>query len=298
MTKVIVLSGGTSNEREVSLRSGKAVAEALKTSGYDVQVLDSNCTDEELKSGDVVFPVLHGVGGEDGQTQARFDSLGIKYVGSGAESSKLCMDKGAYRQKMVSAGFLMAEGEVVDAEMFQASPLAKAPFVLKPISGGSSIDTFIVRNVESFDMSTTYSAFERNQTMLLESLIEGVEVTVGILGDQALPVIEIIPPENGEFDYENKYNGETQELLPPPHVSEELQVIVQDLALKAHQAANCRDFSRSDFIITNNGDCYLLETNTIPGMTDQSLFPKMAKHNGIDMPELCSRLVKLAQERL
>lgn len=297
MVRVIVLSGGNSDEREVSLRSGAAVVAGLEAAGYSVKALDTNCSDEELVNSDIVFPVLHGKGGEDGEIQARLEGLRCRYVGSDSASSQLCMDKSAYRAMMTARDLLMPSGEIVSLKAYSEHPLAKKPHVLKPIDGGSSVDTFIIRDISTIDKSAITKAFERHETLLLEELIVGAEVTVGVLGNEALPIIEIIPPQDEEFDYENKYNGKTQELIPAVHVSPEDQNAVQELALRAHMFAGCRDFSRSDFIISTDGRYYLLETNTIPGMTSQSLFPKMAAAIGMDMPALCSNLVQMAIER-
>lgn len=297
MAKIIVLCGGTSSEREVSLRSGNAVAAALKEAGHDVTVLDTDCPDAALQTCDVVFPVLHGVGGEDGKTQARLEALQLPYVGSNSESSRLCMDKSSYRLALGSQGFLFPAGGRFSYESYAASELCHKPHVVKPIDGGSSVDTYIVRDMTRYDEATVRQLFEQYGDMIVEELIVGDEVTVGVLGEEALPIIEIIPPQNEEFDYENKYNGKTQELIPAVHVKTTDQLAVQDLALKAHKAAGCRDFSRTDFIISNDGRYYLLETNTIPGMTAQSLFPKMAAAIGLDMPALCDTLIKMALAR-
>lgn len=297
MSNVIVLCGGSSREREVSLRSGHTVAEALENAGHTVQVLDTDCSDHHLVDCDVVFPVLHGVGGEDGKTQARLESLGICFVGSDSKSSRLCLDKSLYRVTFKQAGFVMPEGATVSYEEYTSSPLAKHPHVLKPIDGGSSVDTYIVRDIASYDPAIPKRYFQTYGSMIVEELIVGTEVTVGVLGDVALPIIEIIPPTDEEFDYENKYNGKTQELIPPVHVPLNMQKTAQELALKVHTFAGCRDFSRTDFIISEDGMYYLLETNTIPGMTSQSLFPKMAAAVGMDMPALCDKLVQMAIER-
>lgn len=297
MAKIIVLCGGTSSEREVSLRSGSAVATALTQVGHDVTVLDTNCSDTVLMACDAVFPVLHGVGGEDGKTQARLESLHIPFVGSDSASSRLCMDKSAYRVVLHDKEFLFPDGGRFSYEAYAKSELRHRPHVIKPIDGGSSVDTYIVRDIERYDETTARQLFEQYGDMIVEELIVGDEVTVGVLGGKVLPIIEIIPPQNEEFSYDNKYNGKTQELIPAVHVKATDQIAVQDLALKAHKAAGCRDFSRTDFIISNDGRYYLLETNTIPGMTAQSLFPKMAAAIGLDMPALCDTLVKMALTR-
>lgn len=297
MTKILIVCGGDSDEREVSLRSGAAVARALETAGYDVTTCDTSDSDDMLIGYDVAFPVLHGVGGEDGEIQARLERLGVAYVGTDAISSKLCMDKTAYRQAMVAAGFLMPEGATVTANEYAHHPLRHQPHVLKPVDGGSSVDTIIIREAEGSNDPSGRGVFDRHEHMLLEQLIVGTELTVGVLGQTPLPVIEIIPPQDEEFDYDNKYNGKTQELIPPIHADSATQTEAQTIALAVHTAAGCRDFSRSDFIVTDDGQCYLLETNTIPGMTDQSLFPKMAAAAGFDMPALCDQLVSFALAR-
>lgn len=297
MIRVNVICGGTSDERAVSLRSGQAVADALREAGYKVQVLDTVDSDERIMDCDVVFPVLHGAGGEDGTFQERLEKLGASFVGSSAEASRLCMDKAVYRDKMIAAGFLMAEGTVVTAAEYAQHPLAAKPHVLKPIDGGSTIDTYIIRDTTLRNDATIAEGFNRHERLLLEELIIGTEITVGVLGNAALPVIEIVPPDNQEFDYENKYNGKTQELCPPENVSEQVQYEAQRQAVAIHQAAGCRDFSRTDFIITPDAKFYLLETNTIPGMTAQSLYPKMARTAGIPFPQLVDQLVQMALSR-
>ena len=297
MSSVIVLAGGTSDERAVSLRSGAAVSAALQAASHDVTVLDpaDGLTKELLVGHDVVFPVLHGAGGEDGSLQTQLDIFRLPYVGTGAAASALCFDKWQYKQLLAEHDLPHPAGELVDETKFRQSPLITRPFVLKPFDGGSSIDTLLVRSlVEPLDKNAVSALFAKHPRMLLEELIVGTEITVAVLGDQCLPVIEIIPPSGGEFDYENKYNGQSQELCPPEHVSDAVQHKAQELALRVHQLAGCRDFSRTDFMIDAGGNLYILETNTIPGMTDQSLLPKAAAVSGLTMPQLMDRLVRLA----
>jgi D-alanine-D-alanine ligase len=301
MSKILLLAGGSSSEREISLRSGAAVRAALKQAGHDVTVLDpaDNLEDAALQGYDAIFPVLHGTGGEDGILQARFESLGIhSFVGSDAQSSALCFDKWRYKELLDQRGILNARGARINAPELRQHPLAQVPFVLKPYDGGSSVDTFIVRNPTTADFNAMETACERYGSMLIEELIDGIEITVGVLGEQALPVIEIIPPSDGEFDYENKYNGKTQELCPPQHVSAEIQTAASQLAVHIHKLCGCRDFSRTDMFVTPDGKLYVLETNTIPGMTDQSLLPKAAATASIDMVTLCNQLVQLAISRV
>lgn len=291
---VAVIAGGTSGEREVSLRSGKAVAEALQEAGYTVEIIDySGPASLEGLSADVLFPVLHGEGGEDGTFQTACSKLGLKYVGSGEQASRLCFSKPNYLQFLRSRGLPVAAGAEVSLENFKSSPLKDKPFILKPIDGGSSLDIVIVRDVATLPEAQIETVFTKYNTLLLEQLIEGAEITVGVLGAEALPVIEIIPPADGEFDYENKYNGATQELCPPQHVSTSAQAAAQKLALETHNLTACRHYSRTDMIVQANDSLVVLETNTLPGMTDQSLFPKAAAQAGYTMPQLVDQLVQL-----
>lgn len=301
MAYVIVLAGGTSDEREVSLRSGAAVARALKKAGHQVKTLDP--TDDlhsllpQLKQADVVFPALHGKGGEDGTVQRFLEDHNISYIGPDAKASALCFDKARYIKLLRQRDLPVPDTELVKYRSYLQSKLHKQPFVLKPNDGGSSIDTFIIRDINAVNEEAIKAAFDRHEEMLLQALIEGDEATVAVLGDEPLPVIEIIPPMGAEFDYENKYNGQTQELCPPRHVSPALQKQAQDLAKKIHQLTGCRDMSRTDIMVTPSDELYVLETNTIPGLTDQSLLPKAAGEAGYDMPALCNNLVQMALDR-
>ncbi len=301
MPHVIVLAGGTSDEREVSLRSGASVAKALEKNSYQVDILDpSDGLDNllpELQKADIVFPALHGAGGEDGVLQKFLEDHGIRYVGPDSRASALCYDKARYTRLLQDSDILAPETELVDLHEFQASSLSKKPFALKPNDGGSSIDTFILRDLASTDDEAIRAAFSRHKKLLLQELIEGDEITIAMLGNEPLPAIEIIPPEGSEFDYENKYNGQTQELCPPKHVSPVLQQQAQKLTAKIHQMTGCRDMSRTDIMVTAGGELYVLETNTIPGLTDESLLPKAASEAGYDMPTLCQKLVQMALHR-
>lgn len=258
---------------------------------------DARDAEGSLEEIDVVFPALHGLGGEDGQIQTLLEAHGLPFVGSDSVVSALCFNKWRWRELVGQNDIPIAAGELVDKENFRTSSLAIKPFVLKPFDGGSSIDTFIVRDPDLADWQAMEASFERHPQMLLEALATGTEITVGILGTRALPVIEIVPPESGEFDYENKYNGATRELCPPENVSAEIQQAAQALALKIHTLCGCRDMSRTDMIVGGDGKLTVLETNTIPGLTEQSLFPKAAAAAGLDMAALCSRLVEAALTR-
>lgn len=295
---ILVLGGGSSPERDVSLRSASAVRDALTELNHDVTYLDpAKITKSKLLAAahgcDVTLPVLHGAGGEDGSLQQLFDKAGIRYLGSNPEACRLTFNKTVFKETLRRHTLPTPAYEIVTADSFAGSPLARQPFVLKPLEGGSSIDTFIVR-VLPYDNRPLQTALAHYGKMLLEELIEGQEVTVGILDEKPLPVIEIIPPAHGEFDYTNKYNGSTAELCPPKNVSQQLQRQAQKLALKIHQAAGCRHLSRTDIMISRGGDLSIIDTNTIPGLTAQSLFPKAAREAGYQWIDLVGTFVQLA----
>jgi D-alanine-D-alanine ligase len=300
MLKVAVLAGGDSGEREVSLRSGKAVANALEQAGYAVFHVDPidgiEKHLEKLKLADVVFIALHGTNGEDGVPQQFLESHSIPYTGANSKASDLCFNKVSYIEFLKPHAVLMPETEFVDFETFKASGLAKKPFVLKPYNGGSSLDTFIIRDIQSLDELKVEDAFSRHNKLLLQELISGIEITVPILGSKSLPVIEIIPPANEEFDYENKYNDKTQELCPPVNVTLDLQKQAQAIAEHIHRVTGCRHMSRTD-IIVNGTQLYTLETNTIPGLAAQSLLPKAAAAVDLTMSDVCTQLVEAAINR-
>lgn len=297
MAHIIILSGGTSDERAVSLRSGKAVAKAHKQAGHTVKTIDLADNPKahlsHLRAADVIFPALHGKGGEDGSLQAFCEAHGLTLVGSDSAASALCFDKARYAALLEDNDIATPKTELVTWGAYTASDLSKAPHVVKPNGGGSSVDTHIVHDVATHDTTPLQEAFDRHQSMLLQPLIDGHEITVAVLGDSSLPVIEIIPPKDQDFDYENKYNGATQELCPPINISETVQKVAQELALRIHKLTGCRDMSRTDMIVVGDTP-YVLETNTIPGLTDQSLFPKAAAAAGLNMVALCDQLVSAA----
>lgn len=297
---VLLLSGGKSIERDVSLRSGQTIAQSLSELGYEYENFDPVCTDDELvakaQQFDVVFIALHGKPGEDGTIQALFEQHNIPFQGSGSTASKLCIDKSAFKNFVGPKGILLPEGKLVSSADID-DPIFDRPYVLKPNTEGSSLDTQIVRRPQAAHREQRIELLKKYPTMLAEQLIDGTEITVGVYRDAALPVIEIIPPSEGEFDYENKYNGKTQELLPPLHVSADTQREAQELALRIHHMVGCKDMSRTDFIVKDDL-IYTLETNTIPGMTEQSLLPKMLRAAGFTMPEFVKQSLESAVSRL
>ena len=304
--KVALLSGGISSEREVSIKSGNHVYEALDKAKYDVARYDPAADLGKLladASGiDVAFIVLHGPYGEDGTAQGLLDLLHIPYQGSGVLGSALAIDKWSSKRLYKEAGLPMppfevfVRGRVYDPEALAGKP--GFPLVVKPRYGGSSIGTSIVQTLQQLPAAIDM-AFEYGPHVILEAYLQGTEITGGVLGNddlQLLPIVEVIP-ESGYafFDYEAKYReGATREICPAP-ISQAISERAQSYAAAAHRALCCRGYSRTDMII-HDETVYVLETNTIPGMTPVSLFPLAAKTAGISFSQLLDRLIELALE--
>lgn len=302
-----VLMGGPSSEREISLKSGKAVYEALKAEDYQVTAIDLTTADEnEVRKAiadadiDIAFLALHGKFGEDGTVQAILESMEIPYTGSGVEASRIAISK-ALTQKILKSknvpvpNFLVLRrsDKISDDELLKE--LGGLPVVVKPDQEGSSIGVTIVR--ERKDLSVAIKeAFSFGPQVLVDKFIEGRELTVGILADEALPVIEIRPKE-GFFDFTAKYQKGLTDYIVPAVLDEEVAARVQQAALQAYQAAGCCDFSRVDVMLDKNNVPYVLEINTIPGFTSTSLLPKAAKCRGYEFADLCVKLIKLAYEK-
>lgn len=296
---ITVLAGGPGAEREVSLKSGRAVADALRSLDHDVYLADISPGRLEAldKSADAVFIALHGAFGEDGQLQDILDRRGIRYCGSGAVASALAMDKSATKVRFEEAGiptpaFELVADEDVESVMARWAP----PTVLKPVADGSSVDCYICHD-EAGMQAAIETMRRRYPRFLMERFVSGPELTVGILGDEALPPIHILP--DGEFyDYRAKYLSDDTQYLFDIDLPGEVLEDVKRLSLRAHQALGCRDFSRVDWIVEGqSGRPYALEVNTIPGMTDHSLLPKAAARAGLSFPELCQQIVELSLRR-
>ena len=297
---ILVIGGGTSSERPVSLRSAQAVYDALETNSLNiVDIYDWDGTEEwlnrEVKKYDVVFPVLHGEGGEDGKIQRILERNKVAFVGTDSLRSAECINKTATKNILRKHGIRVPKGQVVTYQQYIAHDLYNKAHVLKPVIGGSSIDTFIFPELSSRVDADITKAFEVHHTLLVEEYITGIEITVPILVDKKLPIIEIIPPKNATFDYANKYNGKTQELCPAVHLSKDQQNEAYDIAKSVHSVMGCRHLSRTDMIVQNN-EIVVLEINTMPGFTSQSLFPRAAAVFGFNMQDLTMYLVQLAYE--
>ena len=298
--RVAVLMGGTSAEREISLVSGKAVAEGLRQAGENVCEVVAN--DQQLAeldrlSPDVVFIALHGTWGEDGGVQELLERKGLPYTGSGVGASRRGMDKGAAKAAFALRGVptprhvTFSAGEPLEGLGRRARPLGY-PLVVKPRAQGSSIGVHIVRDAGQL-AEAVVDALGYGRDALLEEFIAGRELTVGILGREALPIIELRTGREF-FDFEAKYqHGATEHVFDVP-LSPEVYAQVQQVAWEAFQALGCRGFGRVDLRLSEAGRPFVLEVNTIPGFTPVSLFPEAARRRGVPFPELCTRLVDLA----
>jgi D-alanine-D-alanine ligase len=343
---IVVLAGGLSTERDVSLSTGSMVCRALRELGHRALLLDvylglefkgppaglfkgPESTDEILKipdagpdlaavralrkdgsasffgpgvlgicnAADMVFIALHGICGEDGRLQAALELSGIPYTGTGSLGSALAMNKDMAKRLLSFAGVPTARWACAGPGDDPAAAAAGIglPCVVKPLSGGSSIGVFIPETAQALKESLD-EALKYDEAVMIEEYIKGREFSVGILGGEALPVIEIIPHE-GFYDYKNKYQTGFTDEICPARLTEEQTLEVQRLALRAHGALMLGSYSRIDFILDESGGFVCLEANTLPGMTPTSLLPQEAKAAGISYNELCRRLVAAAQNR-
>jgi D-alanine-D-alanine ligase len=300
--RVALLMGGRSAEREVSLVSGQACARGLREKGYDVEVIDVG---EDLGAllaaldprPDVVFNALHGRYGEDGRVQSLLDLLGLPYTHSGVLASALAMDKPLAKQVFGAVGLRCPEGKVVGTDQLAKSDPLPRPFVVKPTAEGSSVGVRIVRegdNLPPFDSS----GWRFGEEVLVERYIPGRELTVAVMGGEALAVTEL-RPHVGFYDYEAKYTAGKTEHIVPAQIPHAVGEAAKNMAVTAHAALGCRGVTRSDFRYDDSRKglegLYLLEINTQPGMTPLSLVPEQAAHRGIEFSDLVAWMVEHAQ---
>ncbi|HHP51253.1 MAG TPA: D-alanine--D-alanine ligase [Moorella mulderi] len=308
--RIAVVMGGPSTEREISLKSGEAVAQALVSLGHEVLKVELD-GDIALKlkafNPQVVFNAVHGKWGEDGCLQGLLEILGIPYTGSGVLASALTMDKVATKRVLVQAGLPTPSFQVWRREEFQAAPREiegkilqelGLPVVVKAPSQGSTIGTFIVRSPgelkPAIEMALSYE-----DRFMAEAFVAGREVTAGLLGNkevEALPLIEIVS-HTGFYDYTAKYTPGLSDHLIPPRLPQEVQERAKELARQAYLLLGCRGFARVDMIIARDEDPYIIEINSVPGMTPISLLPDAAKAAGMTFPQLVSRIIDLALEK-
>jgi D-alanine-D-alanine ligase len=305
--RLALIAGGKSSEREVSLKSGAQVYEALDKSKYDIRRYDP-LTDlerlvREAPELEAALIIMHGRGGEDGSMQGLLDLLGLPYQGSGVLGSAVAMNK-----ELSKALYQMAGLQVPQAVAFsREEPLSPRdiearlglPAVIKPATEGSSIGITLARDLKEMERGLA-AAFKLDRRVLVEEFIQGTEVTGAVLGNaeaRALPLVEIIPSDTyAFFDYDAKYQPGASTEICPARISPELTRRAQEYALTAHKALGCRGYSRTDMLV-REGNLYVLETNTIPGMTATSLFPQAAKAAGLEFPALLDKLIELALEK-
>ena len=329
--KITVLMGGTSAERDVSIASGLRIANALRSRGHDVTALDTALgviddaaerellaagvqqappdleslaamskqslspslgTLPEIRQADVVFLALHGGQGEDGTLQALFDLCGVRYTGTGQLGSALAMDKDLSKRLFRDNGVQTAEWLMAPATATEVQSRLGFPVVVKPSKQGSTVGLTLVREPGDLEAAVA-EAFRYDDEVMLEQFIAGRELTVGILGNEALPIGEIIP-KHELYDYECKYTKGMAVEEFPARLDSAVAAQIQDQARRAFKALKLRGYARIDFRLDDSGGCFCLEANTLPGMTELSLIPQAAAAAGMSFPELCERIVQLA----
>lgn len=293
--KVLLITGGTSSERRVSLMSAKQVKEGLEKAGFRTELFDLKKGYPALKklltNFDIAFPVLHGEEGEGGSLQEFLTESKKRYVGGDPQGFhegwfKIPFKRFCDKNKIVTSPWKAVKNlEEIKSFGF--------PAVLKSTNGGSSKEVVILKSAADLKKKSCQDLINSGLELFIEKYLTGIEATVGILGNKALPVIEIVPPKGSWFNYKNKYSGKTKEIVGAPSLSENMKKGLQKIAQAIHQKLKLGPYSRIDFIVADNIP-YVLEINTIPGLTSQSLFPKAAKAAGFPFPKLLDKIVKTA----
>ena len=306
--RILVIMGGFSEEREVSLRSGTAVLNALLKLGYEAKALDlKTCSVQDIidYKPNLVFIGLHGKDGEDGTIQGLLEILGMHYTGSDVASSAIGMNKVLTKKLLCFEGIPTApftilkqnEFKPLETEVITLLREIGLPMVIKAATQGSSIGTYIVRDEQDI-LKSIQAAFAYGREVLIEKFIDGIEVTSSVVGNdtlEVLPLIEITSA-NEFFDYESKYTPGMCNHIIPVRIPDDLQKNIADLSKQVYRAIGCRGYSRVDFIIDKKGNPFVLEINTLPGMTEMSLVPDAARAAGISFEELVDKIVKLGLE--
>jgi D-alanine-D-alanine ligase len=297
--KIAVLMGGPSSERDVSLATGRGISKALRSLGVDV--VDVDVRDENFRLPEDVefaFIALHGTFGEDGQLQQLLEERGVAYTGEGVQGSRLAFDKIRSKEKFQEYGVRSPEWETIEANQH---PRMRPPIVVKPPRQGSTVGVHIVKKTEDLASAIAGSA-KYDRELLIEKFVSGRELTIGILGDQALPILEIIP-KGGFYDFTNKYPflnpqaGGGADHVCPARIDEKKTAEIQELALRAFRALGLQVYGRVDVILSDSGEPFVLEVNTIPGMTEASLLPEAAAAAGISYVDLCACIIALSRAR-
>ena len=297
--KIAVLMGGPGSERDVSLATGQGVSKALRSLGAEVAEIDVRDENFQLPNDvDLAFLTIHGTFGEDGQLQKILERRGIAYTGEGIEGSQTAFDKIRAKEKFREHGVTTPLWEVIHPGQRPTIPL---PIVVKPPREGSTVGVVIVKNEDEIESATSEAA-KYGRELLIEQFVPGRELTIGVLGDEALPIIEIIP-KGGFYDFTNKYPflnpqaGGGAEHVCPAKIDAEKTKEIQELALRAFRAAGLQVYGRVDAILSESGEPFILEINNIPGMTEASLLPEAAAAAGISYIDLCARIIELSRAR-
>jgi len=294
---IVVMLGGPSAEREVSLRSGAGVVKALRSLGHTVVEMDPKTADWILPAETevVCLAPLHGTYGEDGTVQRQLEKLGAIYTGCDSEASRIAFDKVLTKQKCIEACVPTAKFVVVNSENAPLPKDLRLPLVVKPVRQGSSVGLQFVERAEDWQKALA-EALKFDSEVLVEEKIIGRETTVGILDGEALPIVEV-RPKAGSYDYRNKYTAGNTEYFCPADFDLTTTKKIQAAALGAFHAIGGRDCARVDVMVRPNGEPIVLEVNTLPGMTETSLLPKAAAAAGLSYEELCQRMIDMALER-
>lgn len=293
---IAVLKGGPGSEREVSLKTAESVVEALKSVGANVVEVDVAGPEFEVPADTLIaFNTIHGTFGEDGQLQAICEARGLRYTGAGVETSRIAFDKALTKEKFVAAGVPTPRSQMLKLDGSETLAF-DLPVVVKPPREGSSVGVHIVHTPDELERALA-DAKRFGDDTLVEEFIDGKELTIGILGDDVLPIIHI-QPEDGFYDINNKYpwmtgTGKTHYHCPAD-LDADTTARVQAAALAAFKAAGTEVYGRVDCLLRADGSPYILEINTIPGMTSSSLLPKAALAYGIEFPQLCLRIIELS----
>jgi D-alanine-D-alanine ligase len=297
--KIAVLMGGPGSERDVSLATGRGVSKALRSLG--AEVIDVDVRDENFalpKDVDLAFITIHGTFGEDGQLQQILEARGVPYTGDGVEASRAAFDKILSKEKFREHDVVTPEWEVIEVGQ---RPTISVPLVVKPARQGSTVGVVIVKNGSELD-SAMAEAGKYDQKLLIEKFVPGRELTIGVLGDQALPILEIIP-KGGFYDFNNKYpflnpqGGGGAEHVCPAEIDPDKTKQIQEQALQAFRSLSLVVYGRVDVLLPDSGEAVVLEVNTIPGMTEASLLPEAAAAAGINYVDLCARIIALSRAR-
>ena len=299
--KIAVLCGGDGQEREVSLRSGKAVADALNEAGFNASMIDLKSMDEieRVKDFEGVFIAMHGDWGEGGVLQAKLEAMKIPFTGSGSKASALAMDKIKACELFKNNGIKIPEGLVWSNNSDEIISKLGREIVVKPSAGGSTVGITILKNATKENLIEAVKIARESYAgeVLIEKYIEGREITAAVWEREgkieALPLIEIVPHQ-GFYDYKNKYTKGATEYIVPAKIDEKNAKIISDMAVKAHKVLGCSGYSRADFRLSKDG-AYILEVNTAPGMTATSLVPKAAAAVGVSMPEFVKIILQMAK---